>query len=175
MPFALRSFQDVLELFRATDPTKKPKSYPNVHYAAYEAWSFKSLKSWPRDPPVNMLARMPDPGAYDEDVMLTAKALVEYANFGNAIGTWNARGEASRARGEGWILAAVNLTQEQADEDGEDAPGNYVSLILAVWRLSDGWAAAVLRDTEHELAARLIGLDAWPAEGWVNEEVWFGE
>ncbi len=175
MPPVLRSFSDVLAIFQASNPKKKLKSHAGLHYAAEIAWSFKSLKSWPTDPPVSALVKVRDPRDHDEDVLKGARALVSYANFGNAIGTWNSGGTGSYVCGEDWILAQVELTQEQADDDYEGGAGDYVSLILAVWRLSDGWAAAILRDDERALAASLLGLEAWPQEGWETEKVWFGE
>lgn len=65
----------------------------------------------------------------------------------------------------------MELRQEQAD-DGYEGPGDEVSLLLAVWTLSDGWAAAHPGDTE--LATRLLGLTAWPEQGWKREGVWYG-
>lgn len=174
MTLPTRSFDDVLAIFRATSPKKKLKTSTNLHYAAEIAYSFRDLSRWPSAPPVTTLARVRDPHEHDEKVLQSARALVSYANFGNAIGTWNSNGTAAWVGGEGWILADVELTQEQAD-DGYEGSGDYVSLLLAVWRLSDGWAAAVLQSGERELAAKLLGLDGWPSEGWQTESVWYGE
>lgn len=174
MSLILRSFDDVLSAFRASNPKKKLKTFPNVHYAALSAHSFGNLAKWPSDPPVSALLQMRDPHDHDDKVFQSAAALVSYANFGSAIGTWNARGTGSWTGGEGWILASVDLTQEQADDDYEGS-GDYVSLILALWKLSNGWAAAVLRSDEQALAARLVGLDGWPEAGWQEEPVWYGE
>lgn len=174
MPFQPRSFQAVLEDFKASNPKKTPKSYDGIHYAARTAWSFKNLSRWPSAPPVTTLAQVNDPRNHSEDVFKSAASLVRWGNFGNAIGTWNAGGQARFVhQGEDWILARVSLTQEQADD--EEAPGDYVDYLLALWRLSDGWAAAVLSPGEQDLAVKLIGLDAWPEEGWKVEKVWFGE
>ena len=174
MSIPLRSLADVLAIFRATEPKKKLKSFPGLHYAALEAHSFGNLASWPRRPPVPVLASMRDPQEHDERVLQSAAALVSYANFGAAIGTWNASGSADWTGGDGWIIASVDLSQEQA-EDGYEGPGDYVSLLLGLWRLSDGWAAAVLRSGERELMARLVGLEGWPEQGWKTEAVWYGE
>lgn len=174
MTLPTRSFDDVLAIFRASSPKKKLKTFPELHYAAEMAYSFGDLAKWPRSPPVTTLARVRDPHQHDEKVLTSASALVGYANFGNAIGTWNANGTAAWVGGEGWILASVDLTQEQAD-DGYEGVGDYVSLLLAVWRVRDGWAAAVLRSGEQELAAKLLGLEGWPADGWQTESVWYGE
>jgi hypothetical protein len=169
----VENFSAVLERFKASNPTKKLKSFERVHYAALEAWSFKSLSSWPSNPPVTTLLKVRDPREHDEAVLRSAKSLVGYANFGNAIGTWNARGTGRWVGGADWILAQVGLTQEQAGD--EEASGDYVSLILAVWQLEDGWAAAVFRSDERELAMTLMGKAAWPEAGWQEEAVWYGE
>lgn len=175
MPLAQRAFAEVLADFSASNPKKKPKSFDRTHYAAQAAWSFKNLSAWPSNPPVTSLYHMPDPTGHSEEVLRSAKALVDYAHFGTAIGTWNARGSGAwTGDGATWILASVSLTQEQAD-DGYEGAGDAVDLLLAVWQLTDGWAAAVLRDTERDLALRLLGLDAWPDAGWQREDVWYGE
>lgn len=174
MSLPLRPFEDVLTIFRASNPKKKLKTYPNLHYAALEAHSFGNLARWPSNPPVSTLAKVRDPRDHDETLFQSAAALLRYANFGAAIGTWNAGGTAQWVGGEDWILASVDLTQEQAD-DGYEGSGDYVSVILAVWRLEDGWAAAILRDTERALAAALLGLPGWPEQGWSAERVWYGE
>lgn len=170
----LRSFDQLREIFQASAPGKRLRSFPDVHYAAKATLSFGNLAVWPRRPPVAMLAQVPDPLTYSEQVFTSAKSLVSYASFGNAIGTWNARGTAAVQRGEGWILADVDLTQEQADE-GYDGPGDYVSYIVLLCTLSDGWAVAILRPEQRDLAAQLLGLEAWPSEGWQPEAVWYGE
>ena len=139
MSIPLRPFAEVLEVFRASEPKKKLKSFPGLHYAAEQAHSFGNLARWPSSGPVPTLVKVRDPRQHDEAVFSSAAALVGYANFGAAIGTWNARGAAEFVGGEGWILASVELRQEQAD-DGYEGPGDEVSLLLAVWTLSDGWA-----------------------------------
>ena len=169
-----RSFDDVLAVFRASKPKKKLKSFPDVRYDAEATYSFGDLSQWPSDPPVNTLVRPGSGFEVGSETLTSARALVEYAHFGNAIGTWNANGEAAWVCGEGWILATVDLTQEQAD-DGYEGPGDFVSMLVALWQLSDGWAAAVLDAGERDLAVKLLGLDAWPEGGWQNESVWYGE
>lgn len=169
-----RSFDDVLAVFRASKPKGKLKSFPDLHYDALAAYSFGDLSRWPKSPPVNTLVRPKSGFEVGSETLTSARALVEYAHFGNAIGTWNANGEAAFVRGEGWILATVDLTQEQAD-DGYEGPGDFVGLLVALWQVSDGWAAAVLDQGARELAVRLLGLDAWPASGWQTESVWYGE
>jgi len=163
MALKLRPFAEVLDVFKATAPKKKPKSFDGIHYAALSAWSFGNLNAWPSNPPIPTLLQIANPKDHGPDVLKKASALLQYANFGNAIGTWNAGGEARFASGKDWILANVSLTQEQAQD-----------MLLAVWRLSDGWAAAVLDSHAEDLLTRLIGLDAWPSK-WKTERVWYGE
>lgn len=168
-----RPFADVHAVFQASQPKKKLKSFEDIHFMAEQAWSFKSLKNWPNDPPVTTLLKVRDPRDYSENIFESAASLVTYANFKNVIGTWNAGGTGQWVGGEGWIIASIDLTQEQAGD--EEADGDYVSMILALWTLSDGWAAAVLRSNEQAFAAALVGLPEWPTEGWKQEPVWFGE
>lgn len=169
---ALRPFDDVLAIYRALQPTRKLRSFEqDIHYDAVVAYSYLDLRKWPRNPPVPTLLRLK--GGHGDKVLTSAKDLLDYAHFGYAIGTWNAKGHADFVCGEGYILADVELTQEQAGDDG--GYGDSVSLLMAVWQLSDGWAGLVQRSGERELAARLIGLDGWPQEGWQRERVWYGE
>ena len=50
----------------------------------------------------------------------------------------------------------MDLTQEQAD-DGYEGPGDFVSMLVALWQLSDGWAAV------GEFIGRLSALKwHWP-------------
>lgn len=176
MALKLKPFAEVLDIFKASNSKKKPKSFDGIHYAALSAWSFGNLNAWPSNPPVPTLLQIADPKDHGPDVLKKASALLQYANFGNAIGTWNAGGEARFASGKDWILANVSLVQEQAsdDDDDEGCPGDSVDMLLAVWRLSDGWAAAVLDSNAEDFLMRLMGLDAWPTK-WKTERVWYGE
>jgi hypothetical protein len=96
------------------------------------------------------------------------------------IGTWNAKGNATWACAPGdWIIAEVSLVQEQADDsddgdDGEGGGGDRVAMLLAVWRIEEGAAAAVLHREDRELLRTLIGLSAWPKLDQ-RSEVWYGE
>jgi hypothetical protein len=83
-----------------------------------------------------------------------------------------------------WIIVDVELVQEQAegqddyfdDEDGDGGGGgNYVDVVFALWKVEEGWAAAVWQPGDHDLLARLMGLPVWPSEGWQSCEVWYGE
>ena len=70
--------------------------------------------------------------------------------------------------------------QEQAEYDDEifgeeDGGGSYVDVIIALWKVEEGWAAAVWRPTDRDLLAQLMGLGAWPSKGWKKSNVWYGE
>ena len=145
------------------------------HYDAATAFAVGDLAKWPQHPPIQSLYQMKSPLSYSDQVLTDAKTLVEYANFGSAIGTWNAKGTAAWTCAPGdWIIAEVSLVQEQADEDSEDGPGDRVDVLLAVWRIEEGAAAAVLHREDRELLRTLIGLSAWPKLDQ-RSEVWYGE
>lgn len=172
-PSPRRPFQAALDAFRAREPRAHEQTPP--HYDAAVAWAGKNLASWPKNPPLPSLYLMKNPDGYSGAVTTDARTLVEYANFGSAVGTWNAKGTARWACApDEWIVADVSLVQEQADEDGEDAPGNYVDLLLAMWRVEEGWAAAILKSGDAAWMQELIGLAEWPSLGR-HSEVWYGE
>lgn len=179
MAFTIRSFTEAAQIMQAANPEVALRSDPAEHYASERAYSFAPLGEWSDDPPVSLISlqRIGD----DEARRLTGdpKALVEYGNFGGAIGTWNANGEGRWVGSPGaWILVDVELVQEQAAEDPdyfEDSPGSYVNLVFALWRVQEGWCCAVWRPAEDELLAMIMGLDAWPSEGWQATRVWYGE
>ena len=59
-------------------------------------------------------------------------------------------------------------------DDGEGGGGDRVAMLLAVWRIEEGAAAAVLHREDRELLRTLIGLSAWPKLDQ-RSEVWYGE
>lgn len=171
MSYVIRPFAEAVAVLRKAQP--KLREQKPQHYDAATAYSSFDLAKWPRRPPLASLYLMKNPALYSDAVMTDAKTLVEYANFGSAIGTWNANGTASWTCAPAeWIIASVSLTQEQA-EDG-DAPGDHVNLLLALFRTEEGVAAAVLPSGERELLRQLIGLEAFPTLAQ-HSKVWYGE
>ena len=176
--FTLRPFSAaVADLKKALPKLREQKPQ---HYDAVTAFAVGDLAKWPQHPPIQSLYQMKSPLAYSDKVLTDAKTLVEYANFGSAIGTWNAKGTATWACAPGdWIIAEVSLVQEQADDsddgdDGEGGGGDRVAMLLAVWRIEEGAAASVLHREDRELLRTLIGLSAWPKLDQ-RSEVWYGE
>jgi hypothetical protein len=102
-----------------------------------------------------------------------AKAL-DCIGIGNALGTWNARGDGTFACGKGWLLASVDLVQEQADDDygDEEASGDYVSVAYALVKLADGWVGA-LWDGPVKTLATIVGLEG--VKLGTSCSVWYGE
>lgn len=179
MSFALRPFDAALAALRATKPGAALHSGQGEHYDAEVAYSFESVGEWSHDPPVPTLYRMKNPLGYSDEILADPKVFVDYANFGGAVGTWNANGSGRWCASPGeWILVDVELVQEQAEQDPdyfEGDPGAYVYVVFALWRTSDGWAAAVWPPSDVDALAAIIGLDGWPAEGWQPATVWYGE
>ncbi|HLT35919.1 MAG TPA: hypothetical protein VK034_06530 [Enhygromyxa sp.] len=181
MPFTVRSIQVAVARLRASRPDETlniPTEFE--HYDTIAAWSFDPVGDWASDPPFAVLYQQRDPLGHSEKVLSDPKALVDYANFGGAIATWNANGHGRWAHSPGeWIVVEVELVQEQADDDDlgdfDGGGGDYVDVIFAVWKVSEGWAAAVWPPGERDLLAELIGLDGWPEQGWEGCEVWYGE
>ncbi len=185
MPFQVRSIQVAVDLLRELDPDE-PLNTPEQfeHYDTIGAWSYDPVGEWASSPPFSVLYQQRDPLGHSEEVLTNPNKLLDYANFGGAIATWNANGTGKWAHSPGeWIIVDVELVQEQADDDDDDyfddeeggGGGNYVSVIFALWKVSEGWAAAVWRPVERDTLVELIGLDEWPTEGWEDCRVWYGE
>jgi hypothetical protein len=180
--FAPRSIAEIVEILRATRPDETLNA-PDTHehYDTIGTWSFDPVGQWASSPPFSVLYQQNNPLNYSKAVLDDPKTLVSYSNFGGAIATWNANGRGTWQHSPGaWILADIELVQEQAgdddffDEEGGGG-GNYVSLIFALWKIAEGWAAAVWEPGDRDTLARLIGLPEWPSEGWQACEVWYGE
>ncbi len=173
MPFDIRSIQVAVDKLRASQPDSTLNTTTECeHYDSVAAWSFDPVGEWASDPPFSVLYQQKDPGA---DVFTDPKSLVSYANFGGAVATWNANGSGRWAHADDqWILVEVELIQEQADDD-YGADGDYVSVVFALWRVREGYAAAVWSPDDTDLLAQMIGLDEWPRDGWQDCDVWYGE
>jgi len=180
MAFKLRTFDQVLGALRASDPRGELKTGQGEHHDAQAAYSFVAVNEWSGDPPTPTLYRMGNPPGHSAKIFTDPRVFVDYANFGGAVATWNANGEGRWcADPDGnWIIVDVELVQEQAEQDPDyfdGDPGAYVYIVFALWRLADGYAAAVWTPDDTDTLARLIGLPTWPTEGWQQTTVWYGE
>ncbi len=173
-----RSFEQLVEVYRTIRPELVHFSQDNTgHYDATEAYSHRDISAWPSNPPTPGLFRMRNPDGYSSGLWTDAKKLVDYCHF-QAVGTWNANGLATWQCGEGWIVAQVELTQEQADDDyGDDegSGGDYVSVTFGLRRVSDGFAAVVWPLFQKDTFAQVFGVEGWTQEGWKQDTVWYGE
>lgn len=179
MPFRPRPFADALAALRASNPDAELNTGAGEHYDAEVAFSFGPIGEWSDDPPIPTLYKMKNPHGYSAKVFSDPKSLVSYSNFGGAVATWNANGSGHWLASPGeWIIVDVELVQEQAEQDPdyfEDAPGSWVYVIFALWKCEDGYAAAVWSPNDTDTLAKVMGLDAWPSEGWQPTTVWYGE
>jgi hypothetical protein len=158
------TFDDVLKAYRKLGRVKR---FDPQHYAAIDSYSTHDLSKWPSSGPIASIHRMKDPASHSSELFRDPKTLVDYCNFGNAVGTWNAHGKARWAAGKGWIVADVELTQEQ------DEVGDFLSVIFALRVLDDGWVAAVWPSGGREALTQVLGLK-WPAK-MKPAKVWYGE
>jgi len=167
-----RSFADCLAAF--TDAVGAAVTEQNVSQAWVEtAFSAGNLGAWTSSPPTSCIYRVRDPMSYSAAVLKEPKKTLGCIGVRNALATWNARGTGTFACGKGWLIASVNLVQEQASDDGEDdAPGNYVSVAYGLVRVTDGWVGA-LWDGPVETLARVLGLDGVSLGTACS--VWYGE
>ncbi|MFV8751983.1 hypothetical protein ACNOYE_15665 [Nannocystaceae bacterium ST9] len=178
----MRSIQVAVDKLRASRPDETLNAPTEFeHYDSIGAWSFDPVGTWAPSPPFSVLYQQRNPLGYSSKVLTDPKELVEYANFGGSIATWNSKGSGRWIHSpDEWILVDVELVQEQAgdyddfDDEGGSG-GDYVSVIFALWKVEEGWAAAVWEPADQALLADLIGLAAWPSEGWQDCEVWYGE
>jgi hypothetical protein len=184
MSFTIRSIQVAVDRLRASQPDatlNAPTTFE--HHDSMGAWSFDPIGEWSTEPPFSVLYQQRDPLGYSAEVLVDPKNFVDYCNFGGAVATWNSNGTGRWAHSPGeWIIVDVELVQEQAadhdDGDFDDefgSSGDYVDVIFALWKVSEGWAAAVWRPDDRDLLAQLIGFESWPEGGWQDCEVWYGE
>jgi hypothetical protein len=184
--FGIRSIKAIVDELQASRPGEKLEiPSEHEHYDTIGTWSFDPVGTWASRPPFSVIYQQRNPLGHSKQILSDANKLLDYANFGGAIGTWNAKGPADWLNSPGeWIIVDAELVQEQAegqddyfdDEDGEGGfGGNYVDVVIALWKVEEGWAAAVWRPSDRDLLAKLMGLPAWPSKGWKKCEVWYGE
>jgi len=175
--FTVRPFEDSVRIMRAAHPSGPLFSGVAEHHASELACAYSELGVWSEDPPVSLISAQRITDAHAIELTSDPAALVNYANFGGAIGTWNANGEGRWTSSPGeWIVVDVELAQEQAQESGFDkAPGSYVDVVFALWRIQGGWVCGVWSPNDSEALAIIMGLERWPREGWVATKVWYGE
>ncbi|MBL8683548.1 MAG: hypothetical protein JNK05_30540 [Myxococcales bacterium] len=176
MSFAIRSIELAVAAMKASTPDAKLNTGTTGEYGNEKAWSFGAIKGWPKSPPVSTLYKQKNPLSYSAEVMKNPKKLVSYACF-EAVGTHNAKGKGRwLAADDQWIIVEADLTQEQFDPDAdEDFGGGQVSVVFALWRVTEGFAAAVWRRWDTATLATIMGFDAWPTDGWADVDVWYGE
>lgn len=107
----------------------------------------------------------------DEGFDLSAEEVVRAAQSADpdAIDTWNARVSGSFAAGDEWAVADLSFVQEQAED------GDSLDLILALFRVEEGWVVAVWPGFQNKKVASVLGFDPWPTSSWTECEFWFGE
>lgn len=163
---------------KKTDKPAELTKQASERASVKEAWAWGNLADWPRNPPLESLFLLKDaPSGFgdDEDNPASGKAFVSGSNFGNAIGTWNARDEEGRwacEPGE-WILALADLARG-GDEDGEDGEG--VGVAFACWKVAEGYAVAITRyGAASKRLPAILGM-AWPGgDAWKTASLWYGE
>ena len=175
MPFAPRSIARCLDAFRAIRPDDELRDQ-GARDGADNSWAFAALDASSDNPPVPSLYLVENPLSYSKKVMEDPKSLMGFANF-QAIGTWNANGTGKWAHGEGWIALDVELTQEQAEDDDMlfDSPGGNVAVIIALWKVDEGYACAVWGGYQHQSLTKIMGFNPWNDATWEHCRVSHGE
>jgi hypothetical protein len=167
--FPIRPFADCVAAFRAVAPSKLKKQ-ASPHYAGTEAWAWDDLEEWPERPPIESLHLVPDAPS---DVLEAPQGFLDWANFGNAVGTWNVTDEEALWKGSPkcWILLLLELSRE---EDWEHGGG--VDLVMACWRVEEGVAVGITELTDAGRARLLpvMGLASWP-DDFEPASLWYGE
>jgi hypothetical protein len=168
-----RTFAECLAAF--TKAVGGPVSEQKIEQAwVATAFSAGDLTSWTGSPPTSCIFRVRDPMTFSASVVKDPTKALDCIGIGNALGTWNARGDGTFACGKGWLLASVDLVQEQADDDygDEAAGGDYVSVAYALVKLADGWVGA-LWDGHVKTLAQIVGLEG--VKLGTSCSVWYGE
>lgn len=168
-----RTFTECLAAF--TKAVDGPVSEQKIEQAwVATAFSAGDLTSWTGSPPTSCIYRVRDPMTFSASVVKDPAKALDCIGIGNALGTWNARGDGTFACGKGWLLASIDLVQEQADDDygDEAAGGDYVSVAYALVKLADGWVGA-LWDGPVKTLAEIVGLEG--VKLGTPCSVWYGE
>ncbi len=179
MPFSIRPFAECLAAFEALEPRKKTKKPGPVtkqdatHYDSTGAWSRHDLSTFPSRGPLESLHRFE--GLRDTGIgpLDDGPKLVQWANFGNAVGTWNAYDEEGRWQCDpgAWVVALCELGR-----NGDD--GYTIDVAFACWRVEDGYAVMITpwKPPYSDVMTRIVAVSgiAWP-ETFTEARLWYGE
>lgn len=177
MAFMLRPFAACLATFEALEPTKKSKAkkprsvqkQEGTHYASSGAWSRADLSKFPRSGPPESLHHFADLEHSGIDGLDDGPTFVRWANFGNAVGTWNAVDEEGAwqcAPGE-WLIALAELGRDDNDY------GDTLDVAFACWRVEDGYAVMITPYRDRARIAEVSGIP-WP-DALREARLWYGE
>jgi hypothetical protein len=180
--FEIRNLDVIIRKFRASRPNDTLNELDTAagrqqHVDCIAAWSFDPIGTSDS----SVVYQVEHPLQWSREVLKDPKVFVDYCRFHGSVGTWNANGEGQWLAEPGkWILVDVELVQEQADgsddyDDEGGGGGNYVSVTFALWKVKEGWLAAVWEPSKHAVLAKLIGFKTWPKKGWQPCKVWYGE
>ncbi|MDC0716162.1 hypothetical protein [Nannocystis bainbridge] len=177
MSFVVRPFAACLAAFEALEPLKtRAKKHRPVtrqdaaHYASSGAWSRHDLSKFPKSGPQESLHQFADLEFSGITELDDGPRFVQWANFGNAVGTWNAVDDDGswQCVPGAWIVALCELGRD------DDDFGNTLDVAFACWRVEDGYAVMI---TPYGGAATRIPAVSgipWP-EAFKESRLWYGE
>lgn len=172
----LRPLATCLAAFEALPPHKSKAKKPRpvtrqdaTHYASTGAWSRHDLSKFPSAGPLESLHRFEPARLSDIERLDDGPAFIRWANFGNAVGAWNAVDEEGRWQCEpgSWILALCELGRDDGDGDTTD-------VAFACWRVEEGYAAMITPYSDAEARITAVSGIAWP-ETFHEARLWYGE
>lgn len=177
MAFTIRPFAACLAAFEALEPprskAKKPRPVQKqeaTHYASTGAWSRQDLSKFPKSGPPESLHQLADLEHSGIEALEDGPAFVAWANFGNAVGTWNAvdnEGSWQCAPGE-WIIALAELGRDDDDD------GDTLDVAFACWRVEDGYAVMITGYGGAKARIPAVSGIPWP-EAFNEARLWYGE
>lgn len=177
MSFPIRPFAASLAAFEALEPPKSKAKKPRpvtkqdaTHYASQGAWSRKDLSKFPRSGPQESLHQLADLEQSGIEGLDDGPTFVQWAHFGNAVGTWNAvdnEGSWQCSPGE-WIIALCELGRDDQDD------GDTLDVAFACWRVEDGYAVMITAWDDAKARIPLVSGIPWPDE-FKESRLWYGE
>ncbi|WAS95712.1 hypothetical protein [Nannocystis punicea] len=165
--FTVRPFAACLDAFSALGSGEPREQSVD---GAGRAFAFEALEIWPTRPPHCALLEVDEPQLA---VLADPRRLARLPVFAPLLGTWNARVTGHWFAGPGWIVAGLQFTHEQLDEESDASSDFFAG--LALFAVEGGWAAAVWPARRHEAFAAVLGFAPERASERHPCQFWFGE
>jgi len=158
-----RSFEAALEIFAAACPADR---VVREHFRAREETVYAAVGAggWPDAPPtptIHLQAAESLALFGLEESFATPRATLTRCLAACDVESCDVEGMS--VGGEGWRIVVAKLA---TDRHGDDPSTVDRRAVFAAWCVDEGDACLVAQVGQRDAVARMIGLPAWPTEGW---------